>query len=84
MSSGLPIYAISLRRALWQARMRQSELARAVGVSRASVSMWTRGLRRPCPATAAAIGAILDLDPKRFRRGRNILRAPVDSANQGA
>lgn len=73
----LPDYSVRMASALHRMKVRQSDLADALGVSRACVSLWLRGLRKPQPYMLPRIARELGVKPEYISRGKS-QKIPVD------
>lgn len=82
MKRELPRYALNLCSALRRMRVRQSDLAYSIGVSRTAVSLWARGMRKPSEDHAKAIARELDIQAERLMGGKPH-RESVYSVDQG-
>ena len=65
----LPQYARNLRSALHRTRLEQKDIAEALGVSRATVCLWAKGLRKPTAEHQELLALAFDTSPRRFRFG---------------
>lgn len=73
----LPAYSRNMASALHRLHVKQSDLAAALGVSKACVSLWVRGLRKPQPYMIPRIARELGVTPKYLSSGKSY-KIPVD------